>query len=410
MHTRSSPIITELRKTLKDQQQREQKKWDVLRWVLVVIVLALAIVGLYYYFTYYRPNLPTMKTKSKTAAGRGEAKSRGKVTKSKGSKEKGATPSKDGKTGKTAESSGVKSGGGGSKSKGSAAKPQGKSSKSTAKRESEGSESATKTPRSGDDSKAAEDINLNDIPLLKRPIPPSDSDRPYIIEILTATTFLEDKKYWEALERFNSILKTFKQSPRALYGKAVTLYYMAMEKRSNELLDTSIDFFNQVGIESFLTPEDIRVSALLQLSNLARKHAKPQLSVKALEKLCSIKSDNSSYSNMLGVGYLVAGQNRKAKAQFKKVLKKFPDNYYAKAHIGFVLYSEKQFEEALPLLLEGLKNDPDIKTNPRFYLSAGESLMRLNRSDEVSVCNKQGVVLYPNKWWCIYTEKCYHRN
>ena len=250
MHTCSSPIITELRKTLKDQQQREQKKWDVLRWVLVVIVLALAIVGLYYYFTYYRPNLPTMKTKSKTEAGREEAKSRGKVTKSKGSKEKGATPSKDGKTGKTAESSSVKSGGGGSKSKGSSAKR--KSSKSTAKGGTDGSESATKTPRSGDDLKAAEDINLNDIPLLKRPIPPSDSDRPYIIEILTATTLLEDKKYWEALERFNSILKTFKQSPRALYGKAVTLYYMAMEKRSNELLDTSIDFLAKLESNLFL--------------------------------------------------------------------------------------------------------------------------------------------------------------
>ena len=352
-------------------------------------MLALAVIGLYYYFTYYRPNLPTMKTKTKPAAGRGETKSGGKMKKSKASKEKGAqkaTPPKDGKAGKTAESSSVKSGDGGSKSTGSSAKPQGKSSKSTAKRETDGSESAAKTRHNGDDLKAAEDISLNDIPLLKRPIPPSDSDRPYIIEILTATTLLEDKKYWEALERFNSILKTFKQSPRALYGKAVTLYYMAMEKRSNELLDTSIDFFYQVGIDSFLTPEDIRISALLQLSDLARRHAKPQLSVKALEKLCGIKSDNSSYANMLGVSYLVAGNIRKAKAQFKKVLKKFPDNYYAKAHIGFVLYSDKQFEEALPLLLEGLRNDPDIKTNPRFYLYAGESLMRLNRSDEVSVC------------------------
>ena len=383
MHTHSSSIITELRKTLKDQQQREQKKWDVLRWLLVVIVLALAVIGLYYYFTHYRPNLPTMKTKSRPAAGREETKSGGKIKKSKDSKEKGAqkaTPSKDGKA---AGSASVKSGSGGSKSTGSSAKPQGKSS---TKRERDSSESGAKTHRNGDDLKAAEDISLNDIPLLKRPIPPSDSDRPYIIEILTATTLLEDKKYWEALERFNSILKTFKQSPRALYGKAVTLYYMAMEKRSNELLDTSIDFFYQVGIESFLTPEDIRISALLQLSDLARKHAKPQLSVKALEKLCSIKSDNSSYANMLGVSYLVAGNSRKAKAQFKKVLKKFPDNYYAKAHIGFVLYSDKQFEEALPLLLEGLRNDPDIKTNPRFYLYAGESLTRLNRSDEVSVC------------------------
>ena len=351
-------------------------------------MLALAVIALYYYFTHYRLSLPTMKATSKPAAGRGETKSGEKIKKSKASKEKGAqkaTPSKAGKAGKTAESSSVKSEGGGRKSTGSSAKPQGKSSKSTAKRETDSSESATKTRRSGDDLKAAEDISNNDIPLLKRPIPPSDSDRPYIIEILTATTFLEDKKYWEALERFNSILKTFKQSPRALYGKAVTLYYMAMEKRSNELLDTSIDFFYQVGIESFLTPEDIRISALLQLSDLARKHAKPQLSVKALEKLCSIKGDNSSYANMLGVSYLVAGNSRKAKAQFKKVLKKFPDNYYAKAHIGFVLYSNKQFEEALPLLLEGLRNDPDIKTSPRFYLYAGESLTRLNRSDEVSV-------------------------
>lgn len=365
-----------------------QKKWETLRWIAVIIVLILAACGLYYYFTYYYPSLPTAQPTSKSAADRDGSK-RGEQVKTR----KKTTASKGSKVRKAADSSAVRNGKGSSKTKDSSTKAPAGKRKNSAKEQKQttGSKSSSKTQRGGGDSKPTKEINVNDLPLLKRPIPPSDSDRPHVIEILTGANLLEGKQYQEALERFNSILKSFKQSPRALYGKAITLYYMAMEKRSNKLMDTSIDFFYKVGIESFLTPEDIRISALLQLSYLAQQRGKQRLSVKSLEKLCEIRSDDPSYANKLGVGYLAAGDNRKAKTQFKKVLKEFPQNSFAKAHMGFVLFSEKQFEEALPMLLEGLKKDPDIKSNPRFYLYAGETLTRLNRSDEVS-----GVVSFPD--------------
>ena len=349
----------------------------------MVVVLIVTALALYYYFTYYYPSLPTVQPASKLAAGRDERVKTGKKKTtskaSKGSKAQKAAESSVGKgTSKTKDSS----------TKASAGEKTMKSAKE--QKQSTGSKGSSKARIGGADSK---EVNVNDLPLLKRPVPPTDSDRPHIIEILTGANLLEGKQYQEALERFNAVLKSFKQSPRALYGKAITLYYMALEKRSIKLMDTSTDFFYKVGIESFLTPEDIRISALLQLSYLAQQRGKQRLSVKALEKLCEIKSGDPSYANKLGVGYLASGNTRKAKSQFKKVLKEFPYNNFAKAHMGFVLFSEKQFEEALPLLLEGLKKDADIKTNPRFYLYTGEALTRLNRSDEVS-----GVTLFPDSY------------
>ena len=101
-------------------------------------------------------------------------------------------------------------------------------------------------------------ILLDEIRLLRRPIPSRDSDRPYIIEILNGDNLLREGRLSEALEKFNEILKMFPQSPRGLYGKGETLYGMAVQKSSNKLRETAIDFFKDAA-SSLLTPDDIKV-------------------------------------------------------------------------------------------------------------------------------------------------------
>ena len=101
-------------------------------------------------------------------------------------------------------------------------------------------------------------IPLDEIRLLRRPIPSRNSDRPYVIEILNGDNLLREGRLSEAMEKFNEILKMFPQSPRGLYGKGETLYGMAVQKSSNKLRETAIDFFKDAA-SSLLTPDDIKV-------------------------------------------------------------------------------------------------------------------------------------------------------
>ena len=219
--------------------------------------------------------------------------------------------------------------------------------------------------------------------ILQKVFSPSDPDKPYLIEILHGDNLLAAEEYTLALQAFNDVLKKFPQSPRGLYGKAIALSKMSEIKKSNKLMDTAIDFYKKVGLEGFLGDVDIRVAALVELADRAYERGKAGLSIKALEKLVTLKEDNKLFSNRLGLGYVADGKLKKAKAHFKSHLEKFPDDQFAKAQLGYLLYSEKHYEQALPLLLDGIRNDEGIKVNPKFYRYAGESLTKLNRSDEV---------------------------
>lgn len=220
--------------------------------------------------------------------------------------------------------------------------------------------------------------------LLQKPFSPADPDKPYLIEILQADNLLESKEYTLALQSFNEIIKKFPQSPRALYGKAVTLSKMAEEKKSNKLMDTAIDFYKKAGLDSFIGEVDFRVAALVELADRAYERGKASLSITALEKLVSLKEDNALFSNRLGLGYIADAKFKKAKTHFKTHLEKFEDDHFASAQLGYLLYREKHYEQALPRLLDGIRNDDGVKNNPKFYLYAGESLTKLNRSDEVT--------------------------
>ena len=219
--------------------------------------------------------------------------------------------------------------------------------------------------------------------VLRQPIKGGDPDRPHMLDILTADNLLIAGNYQEALERFNAILSTFPQSPRAQFGKGLTLSHMAQEKRSNKLMETAVDFFRQAGMESLLSTDDVKIASLVAMVDYAQQIGKKQLAIRGMEKLVEIRSENATYANQLGMIYLDQGKMWKAKEQFRKCVKDFEDNYFAKAQLGFIIYTEKHYEEALPLMMEGIRSDDDIRQNGFFYNYAGDCLVRLNRTEEV---------------------------
>ena len=349
-----------------------------MRWIIIVIILIIAAVGLYYYFSYASSGLPAAKVKS--------ASKQGAAKKAATKKAEGATK----KAGKEKRTEGK----GNSPKKGKEPATSSTSNKKTAPKKSTKSDSSKNPPPTQNKKKtkpqaspdtATKQGEAPDDRVLRRPYKPDDPDRPHLVDLLSGDNLLLEGKYTLAMEKFNEVLKHFPQSTRAMYGKGVALKHMAREKRSNKLLDTAIDFLYKAGMEAFMGSEDVRIEALKELADTAYERGKTQLAIRALEKLAEYKKDDADAANQLGMGYLAVGNKKKAKTHFKKVLEQFRGDHFAKAQLGFILFSEKKYEEALPLLLEGIREDEIIKMNPKFYLYAGDTLTRLNRSDEVNL-------------------------
>ena len=351
-----------------------KQKADTMRWIAIIVILVIAAIGLYYYFSYASSGLPAAKVKSTTKQGATNKAAKEKRTESKGSPpKKGKEPAASStSTKKTATKKATKS-----ESSKNPPPAQGKK-----KTKTQASPDTAKKQKPADKGGESHDHSINSR-VLRRPYKPDDPDRPHLVDLLSGDNLLLEGKYTLAMEKFNEVLKHFPQSTGAMYGKGVALRHMAREKRSNKLLDTAVDFLYKAGMEAFMGSEAVRVEALKELADAAYERGKTQLAIRALEKLVEYRKDDVDAANQLGMGYLAVGNKRKAKTQFKKVLEQFKDDRFAKAQLGFIFFSEKKYEEALPLLLEGIREDEIIKMNPKFYLYAGDTLTRLNRSDEV---------------------------
>ena len=365
-------LAAEQREMHKQQTTKEMKKRaDMIRWIAIIVILIMAAIGLYYYFNYTSSGLPATRRAKQAST---------KAGKEKRTEGRGTTPkTSSGKMEEPAKSSS-------SSSKKATAKKSTKtdtSSSSQGKKETKSQTNPKTTKQKPIDDAKKEQIEPIDLRVLRRPYSPDDPDRPHLVDLLSGDNLILEGKYTLAMEKFNEVLKHFPQSTRALYGKGVALRHMAREKRSNKLLDTAVDFFYKAGMESFMGSEDVRIEALYELADTAHERGKTQLAIRALEKVVEYKKDDVDAMNRLGMGYMFSGNYRKAKTQFKKALEQFPNDHFAKAQLGFILYSEKKYEEALPKLMEGIREDEAIKKNPKFYIYAGETLTRLNRSDEV---------------------------
>lgn len=84
----------------------------------------------------------------------------------------------------------------------------------------------------------------------------------------------------------------------------------------------------------------------------------------------------------MGVQHLMSGQNGQAKKAFQEALNINPNDGYALVHMGFVVKSESNYKDAVPLLKKGLATDEPGTDDSRFYFHLGDALYRLGRAKE----------------------------
>ena len=337
---------------------------------MIILVISLALFALYYYYSTIPLRGKVSHSNKTTPTNQSSKKTREKKAKSDSDKPSSKASNKD--SAQDTKKEALKDD--------DAAKTNNKEKKKDKSKDKEPFYTSKAKPKVKDNLVT---VDLGDLPILRRPIPPGDADRPYIMEILTGDNLLSEGSYNEALDKFNSILKQFAQSPRAALGKALTLDRLSEKKHNVKILDNAIKQYKKVAFESPLANEDIQLNALLRLVVCAERQKNPALAIESLQKALEISPNNERYAVRLATTYITSERVPEAKSLLTNFTGQWPNRTLAAAMLGYVLYTERDYESALPLLMTALGDNEEVKSDAKFYQYTGDILYRLGRSDEV---------------------------
>ncbi|XP_056377999.1 aspartyl/asparaginyl beta-hydroxylase isoform X2 [Hyla sarda] len=200
-------------------------------------------------------------------------------------------------------------------------------------------------------------------------------DKTIKAELDAAEKLRKKGKVEDALKAFELLVTKYPQSPRARYGKAQSEDDVAEKMRSNEILLRAIGTYEEVtGLSN--VPSDLVKLALKRRANRQQFLGRMRGSILTLQKLVQLYPEDISLRNDLGVGYLLIGDNQKAKEVYEEVLSMDPNNGFAKVHYGFILKAENKIIESIPYLKEGLLSGEPGTDDGRFYFHLGDALQR----------------------------------
>ncbi|XP_042319649.1 aspartyl/asparaginyl beta-hydroxylase isoform X5 [Sceloporus undulatus] len=214
----------------------------------------------------------------------------------------------------------------------------------------------------------------------KKPKMLNKFDKGIKTELDAAEKLRKKGKVEEALKAFETLVSKYPQSPRARYGKAQSEDDLAEKKRSNEILQRSINTYGEVASLPNI-PDDLVKLALKRRADRQQFLGHMRGSLVTLQKLVNLFPNDTSFKNNLGVGYLLIGDNNNAKRVYEEVLDLAPNDGFAKVHYGFILKAENKIEESIPYLKEGLESGDPGTDDGRFYFHLGDAMQRVGNSE-----------------------------
>ncbi|XP_023236096.1 aspartyl/asparaginyl beta-hydroxylase-like isoform X2 [Centruroides sculpturatus] len=203
--------------------------------------------------------------------------------------------------------------------------------------------------------------------------------------------FVSCKSPEEAMHLFEEAVKKFPDNPYARYGKAMSLDKMAEERRSNALLEQSINEY--VGILNMPNVSDkVFVAAGSKGTDRMRFRGFIGKAIQVQMTLADRFPENADIMNQLAVNYLLIGKGQNAKKVLKEVLQRHPDNGFAKVHYGFILKTEdNDYPAAIKYLSEGIATRESGVIDGRFFFHLGDALNRIGKPKEAMNVYEQGV-------------------
>lgn len=195
----------------------------------------------------------------------------------------------------------------------------------------------------------------------------------------------------KALEKFKQLLQTHPQSPRANYGKALALEKVAELRKSNSILEQSIQAYLDV-MKLPKVPHELYLRAGNKAVDRMRFRGIFTKAIKLQAEMSSKFPDNIGIKNQMAVSYLMIGQGKVAAGLLEQVLKQDPKNGFAKVHYGFILKTERNdLEGGIKYMSEGIATKEPGVIDGRFYLHLGDALQRTGQNDKALEVYKEGV-------------------
>ncbi|XP_053752163.1 aspartyl/asparaginyl beta-hydroxylase isoform X2 [Panthera pardus] len=201
-------------------------------------------------------------------------------------------------------------------------------------------------------------------------------DKTIKAELDAAEKLRKRGKIEEALSAFQELVRKYRQSPRARYGKAQCEDDLAEKRRSNEVLRGAIETYQEVASLPDV-PTDLLKLTLKRRSDRQQFLGHMRGSLITLQKLVQLFPDDTSLKNDLGVGYLLIGDNNNAKKVYEEVLNVTPNDGFAKVHYGFILKAQNKIAESIPYLKEGIESGDPGTDDGRFYFHLGDAMQRV---------------------------------
>lgn len=195
----------------------------------------------------------------------------------------------------------------------------------------------------------------------------------------------------KALESYQSLLGKDPHLVAAMIGKARSLDLMAEQQQSNAVLDEAIAAFLDVLNLGTVVDDGVYLMAAERYIDRVRFRGQYLRAVPIQQELIRRFDAEPKFRNQLAVSYLMANRMAEAKLVLHETLMRWIDDGFALVHYGFVLKNhDKDMEQAVQFLREGIETGHPGTQDGRFYFHLGDALQRLGRQQEALKVYEEG--------------------
>uniref|UniRef100_A0A914CCF6 Aspartyl/asparaginy/proline hydroxylase domain-containing protein n=1 Tax=Acrobeloides nanus TaxID=290746 RepID=A0A914CCF6_9BILA len=197
-----------------------------------------------------------------------------------------------------------------------------------------------------------------------------------------ADYLVEKHEFDTALKTYDQVLASYKNSPRARFGRARVMQLQSEFDQEDHYLDQALAEY-QLVLDNNDTPPALFRQAAENLIQGARFRGNLHKVMTVQRLLIDRFPDDIELQTDFGLTFLMMGRVHDARKVFENVLELEPNNALALAYYGYILkVYDKQVERGVLAMRRGLRLSGTEIRDSKFYFHLGEGLMRLGRTQE----------------------------
>jgi aspartate beta-hydroxylase len=211
----------------------------------------------------------------------------------------------------------------------------------------------------------------------------TEEELPYKTEILKVEDLIDRNEFKLAVEQLKPLMKLMPKSPRCLYSSAYLIDKIAEREKNNIKLYQCIEIYKKLFTTGELHKSLLYVAGR-RLVNRLQFIGRLKEAISYGEYINKMISSNLNIINDLAISYLMANKLKQAKEKFEQVLTLDNNNTVAICHYAVILKTfDNRLEESVIYFKTCLNTRETVALDARFFYHLGDSLQRLNRTDEV---------------------------